>query len=367
MISRERLLSHQKELRDEWVLSVYVDGSQVDPAERRAWRRKLDAMTDALGRRLADDESLEAFQAALARIKSELHGYEGFLPHRGWVGFATEHALELAEGLPFPAIDVVRWERGPWVSPFIRALKSARPVEVALADARRARVLRYGGGTLAERQEFQADDVIDDLSDAGMMKSSATATGVRGQTARDAAQRTLQVETDRMIRRVVDAVKTAAGTGGAVILGGTPEAVAALRSGLGERLASRSLEVPSLYVDIGMSDLERHVSAAATSLTQARHMEELTSILDLAGADGRACLGAEAVEKALDVGAVDTLYLARELIDASPELTETLVRRVLDQGGDVEELGGDAGDRLADEGKGVAARLRFGTRGEGAG
>ena len=73
----------------------------------------------------------------------------------------------------------------------------------------------------------------------------------------------------------------------------------------------------------------------------------------------RGSLGWRRTYHALAAGAVDTLLLARALIESAPDDAERLVRLALAQGADVEELGEEIGARLWQEGEGVAARLRF--------
>ena len=68
---------------------------------------------------------------------------------------------------------------------------------------------------------------------------------------------------------------------------------------------------------------------------------------------------AQVAVEALKAGAVDTLLVARPLIENNPDDAESLVRLALAQGADVEEIGNDVGVRLWQDAEGVAARLRF--------
>ena len=88
-------------------------------------------------------------------------------------------------------------------------------------------------------------------------------------------------------------------------------------------------------------------------------MRQLRLLEACAGAGDRAGRGWNETYRALAAGAVDTLLLARGLIEGSPDDAERLVRLALAQGADVEELGEELGERLMRESEGVGARLRF--------
>ena len=74
MLTRDQLQSLYRELRDESVLSVYIDGGQTNPADRRVWHTAMERGLDEERRRLevhAADE-LEAFDAARALVEGDL-------------------------------------------------------------------------------------------------------------------------------------------------------------------------------------------------------------------------------------------------------------------------------------------------------
>ena len=52
MLTHDRLLELYRALADRPVLSIYVDGNQHDPAERKKWRIELERSSDRLFRRL---------------------------------------------------------------------------------------------------------------------------------------------------------------------------------------------------------------------------------------------------------------------------------------------------------------------------
>lgn len=52
MLTHDRLVKLYRELEGQDVLSVYVNGEQHDPAQRDAWRIRLDSGIAALRRRI---------------------------------------------------------------------------------------------------------------------------------------------------------------------------------------------------------------------------------------------------------------------------------------------------------------------------
>ena len=152
MLSREQLEALYRELRDAPVLSVYIDGGQSDPADRRAWKTAFETGVASERRRIeaeAPDE-VEAYDSALTLIEDALVKHKQFMPAHGWVAFATADTLHYADGVPVPMPDLVRWEQGLRAAPYVRALKQERVVVAALADRRRARVFTYRKGDVAE-------------------------------------------------------------------------------------------------------------------------------------------------------------------------------------------------------------------------
>lgn len=104
MLSRERLVELYRELRDEPVLSVYLDGDQDDPAERDVWRRHLDRQLADVRTRIEEDSDasavdLDRLGEATTRIQEKLNCFDAFLPGKGWVAFATPDQLWYSESM----------------------------------------------------------------------------------------------------------------------------------------------------------------------------------------------------------------------------------------------------------------------------
>jgi hypothetical protein len=359
MLTRRALAELSKAHENELVLSVYIARDGSDPGARGAWRLRVDGALGAIRAGLQEEGSpdLETFDRASARIGEALEGFGRVLPQEGWLGFATADGRVHAEGLPFAPPDLVRWRQGIYTAPYVRALKSTRPVVMALLDGWRARLFEYLQGQMTPAEEMIADRDPVDASDVHGSKRATSATGMRGVTRTDYAQRSLDEESKRLRKQVVETVVHMIGdNGGGVAVCGTAKATAAVKKDLEEKLPGRVVEISEPSFDSSEAELAAGAAAAASELTKARQTRLLESCWHV---PDRGSVGWKRTYHALAAGAVDTLLVARALIESAPDDAERLVRLALAQGADVEELGDDIGARLWQEGEGVAARLRF--------
>ena len=341
MLSRDKLVEFYQGLRETNVLSVYLNAEAHDPAERTAWARGLERRLKEERARIESDlpEQLSDFDAASERILGELEAYPAFLPGRGWVAFATADEVQYAESVPVSMPDLVRWEAGIRVAPYVRGLKQERAVVAALTDSRKARVFTYRDGDLVEEVDLVADTSIGDLSESAsskrgrgveMPQRAGTHSGTRGQTGTDAAQRALEESASRLHAMVVEKLEELAGSSGFVVLGGTPEVVAALAQRMGS-MGERVLARPSLHLGMSKAELKSAVEDAASELT--RHDQErlLDSVIDLARSGGKGCLGDEATEGALRERRVETLLISRALRERQSDQVDRWVGAAFEQ------------------------------------
>ncbi len=381
MMTHDRLVELYRSLKDEPVLSVYLDVDQHDPAERDAWRRRLERELGEARRAVeSNGGEHQDFEAAWERLRSELEPFEGFVGGRGWVGFASAGSLHYAEALPVPMPDLVRWEKGIRVAPYMRGLKQHRPVVVVLADRLRARILVYRNGAVEEPEDLLADTALGDLTDVGTHKRAytnrvqgpegggrGTISGVRGETATDQAQRILEVSSDRMWKELGQAVAARAGNDGFVIIGGPTETSSRLAGYLPESFADRCVERSSLHFDMSLAEVRSEAEKAAHELSSAHHAALVETIVDLARSGGRAVLGRDATERALRDMRVDTLLISSSFLRADPDFADHCAGTALLQHASVDEVGGAGGERLDAEAGGIAARVRYHVDGGGQG
>lgn len=362
MLSRERLVELFQDLREQDVLSVYVDADQRDPAQRDAWRIHLDGEIARLRRGLegAGGAALPGFDAAWGRVaeclRSEVHAS---MPKRGWVAFATADRLRYAEGVPAHMPHLVAWQRGLRAAPYVRALKQERPVLVVLVDGRRARVFEHVEGALTEHEGMLADADVGDLTDVGMRKGSARASGVRGETSTDQGRRLREVAAERLRRQLAELIDGRVGQDGIVVVGGTEEAQKQLVALLPRRLDGRVALRRSLHLDMSAAEIREEIRAAAGDLSEQGHHALVAEVVDAARSGGKGTLGAQPTFEALQGMRVDTLLLSRAFIREHPDPADHAVGLAFSQGASVEEVSGQAGGRLDREAEGIAARLRF--------
>lgn len=339
------------------VLSVYIAAEEHDPTERASWRMRLARGLDETERAI---ESGERDEFALARrhLESRLSSYTGFLPGSGWAAFVTADGVRLCKEVPAPMPDRVRWRRGPVLGPWLRTSKQLRPVAIALVDSRRARLLRYQEGELTEDVDYRADGFIDDLTDRNMSKRAATRSGVRGETATDAADRVTQREMDRLLKRVGDAI-AATGNEALIVIGGSAVAAAALRAALPAAAMQRALVEPSLYVTMTSAEVKDVVEGAASVLTQNLQRSTVQHVVDLAAGGDRAILGPAGGASAAELGQVELLLLTPRFLEHEEDRAEELIALVLNGGGAIDVVSGEAADLLDGAAAGVAVRLRY--------
>jgi hypothetical protein len=361
MLSREELVELYRDLRGEKVLSVYLDGKTNDFSERHLWRRRLEHNVSETRRAVNGraPEDTDGFGKAYSRVKEALQEYDQFLPDRGWVGFATPNRLVYGTAVRVPMPDLIRWEEGIRVAPYVRALKQDRLVVAVILDSRRARIFKYRDGTVGEPENLMAETFLGDLTDMNVSKRASSHSGVRGKTGTDAAQRFLGVGSERMMKELMDRVVDRTGDGGLLLVGGTPEAISAAVHHLPQSFGRRTLERPTLRLEMSDSEVRDEIENGASELNQRMQSELLDEVVDQARSGGRGALGPDSVEKALREGRVDTLLISRNFIRANPDYADHLVGAAFQHHGEVEELSSDGADRLDSEGEGLAARLRY--------
>ena len=99
---------------------------------------------------------------------------------------------------------------------------------VVVSDRRHTRFLEYREGSLTEKPGLVAFGDVGDVADSGVAKRAARSSGVRGATAKDLANRFLEVEADRLHQAVVERIQELVSKDGLILLGGPSETAAHL-------------------------------------------------------------------------------------------------------------------------------------------
>ena len=360
MLTNSELVALERSLREARVLSVYLDGTAEDFAAQRTWRVNLNHSLKDLRVWLADSSHAEReeFERCVTLLEERLVPLSRGIGARGWSAFITHDAVRYAEGLPVPMPTLAVWSTGACIAPYIRALKQARPVVVAVADRRKVTLFSYGNGTLERRKTIHAYANFGPVSHMGDAPRTGFHTGVRGATGRDQEQRAMLQATNRMLKQVVDEALTLAGSDGWILTGGVPRASVELAQMIAESAPGRVLNMESLDVHASDAEICKAAEQGASALRDAVDLHRIEDIVEQANGTGFVALGPAETREALQQSRVRELYLTHSFIEDHAADAEDAVRSALYQGAFVEEVSREAAHQLDGHG-GMAARLRY--------
>lgn len=360
MLTRNELIRIAHELRDRKVLSVYLDGTAPDPAERSRWRRELDerivaARGDVAG---ATHEEREAFERCVTRLREALPRGDAALRTPGWVGLIPAEGNAYVEGTSVRMPTLVAWDSGPRIAPYIRSLKQRWPALVVVADARHATLYIYAMGVLEMVEVMHAASLATDGQHMGYPPRVGFHTGTRGTAAADQNDRLRRAATEGLIGEVTHRIDALAGQHSWIFVGGIPDVASALVRALPPRLESRAYRVTNLDVHATEAQIQDVAEREARAASRERDLVRVLDLIDHEASDRLGVSGVEGVRGALEQQGVATLFFTRAFVEREPALAEGLVRAAFEQGAEVEHVSGVAGERL-DQTGGVGARLRF--------
>lgn len=363
MLSLQDLTSISRELRDEHVLTVYLDAGFDDPALRAAWRAEIDGSIRNIRRRIAAASHAEkaSFEYCVELLNHQFSAFADGVGAPGWLAFITVHGVRVSERVRSPMPTMVLWTIGACIAPYVRALKQERPVVVIVADASHTRLYRYVAGTLEPAETISADATVVEPAHMGDAPRLGFHSGTRGTTGRDASQRARHVATDRMIEDVTRRTIAMAGHDGWIIVTGIPEVGAHMARALEQLAIGRVLHLDG--VDVHATDAAVR-AAAERGASQLRDEMDLRRVAEITGEsdDHRlvAC-GPVATRSALERASVRELYVTPRFVEGHLAEAEYSVRAAIAQNAAVEEVSRAAAQRL-DQFGGVGARLRFAVR-----
>jgi hypothetical protein len=363
MLSLQDLASISRELRDEHVLTVYLDSGFDDPALRTAWREKIDRSIKNVRRHLVAASHAEkaSFEHCVELLNQRLSELAGGVGAPGWVALITVQGVRVAEKIRAPMPTLALWTIGACVAPYVRALKQERPVVVIVADASTARLYRYVRGVVEPAHILRARAVMEEPVHMGDAPRPGFHTGTRGTTGRDASRLAHRVATDRLIEEVTRRSLEMAGHDGWIIVAGIPEVGTHIARTLDGLASGRVLHLHG--VDVHSTDAGVR-AAAERGASQLRDEMDVRRVAEITGAadDPRlVTCGPAATRRALDRASVRELYLTPRFVEGHLADAEYSVRAAIAQSATIEEVSRVAAQRL-DEFGGVGARLRFAAR-----
>src|SRR5688572_5919375 len=332
MLSHAELMNLEQRLRDETVLSVYVNGEFADVAARGQWRTELRNALDAIEESLRDapHAEREAFSHARQLAQTEVDQYRNGEDAPGWLGLFTDREVHHAAVVTAPVPTVATWSQGANVAPAIRALKEARPVLVVVTDSTQVRIHRYVGHSIALEETLDREAKVDQPYHMSRPAPQGFSSGTRGRPGAEAAQRELRKATDDLLGEATDRITRLAGEDAWVIIGGIDVVAADLHGRLNKRLAERSAIVP-LDVHDSEASLAETAREHASRLRSAEDLRSVEAILSDNAAGGTGAVGLRQIDEALLNGQVHALYLTTTFVDKHPDEAVSAIRRAFDE------------------------------------
>jgi Bacterial archaeo-eukaryotic release factor family 10 len=360
MLTHTQLVALHRSLRDERVLSVYIDGTATDPATQRSWRMQLNHGLTDLRTWLegSSHNEREEFEKCVRVLDATLERFPVSIGAPGWAAFITKEGVRDAQQLPAPVPTLAVWSTGACLAPYMRVLKQSRPVFVVITDATKAGLYRYHVGKLTHVETIRAHHVVEPALHMGGPPRQGFHTGTRGSAGRDSAQRSLLSGRDRMLAETVARIGALAREDEWILVGGIKRVAAHLAQDFASVAPNRVLELPSLDVHLSEAEIARAAAAGASALRDAFDARRVAEISEKAGAHGLGVIGATDTEAALGQASVRELYITHRYLEDHGADAEAAVRAALDQDASVEEVSGQAAEQLDSLG-GMAASLRF--------
>jgi peptide subunit release factor 1 (eRF1) len=378
MISQSDLsrLSHYPSGPDSLILSLYVN---IDQSNAANLNRGFETRVESLFREVEENQnshegSKQRFAAECQRVREFLKDY---VP-RGKAlvvfsdskeGFWWQHDLqvELLTGM--------RWSTHLWVRPLLEVIEDHERFAVVLIDKHHARILTVDAGGMEQQAEVISDVAgkhvttgTDHIWSQGQMDRDHS-NHVQSHAKRVADELTSVLERMRLQR---------------IVIGGPVEATSVFTGELPKRLQQMIIGTISAPVDANHDRLITELRAVQERAEHADESKTVDAMITSAMKGERAVLGLLDTLGAIQGGRVYQLVVAKEFraagkecnacqhlfadgvercsfcggqLEEAPDLINRASHRVLDMGGKVHLVSGEAAAKLAEAG--IGAVLRF--------
>jgi len=361
---------------DSFILSLYVN---IDQSNAANLNRGFETRVESLFRQVAENQnshqgSKQRFDAECKRVRQFLSGYvpKGkalvvFSDSKQDFWWQRDLQVELPTGL--------RWSPQLWVRPLLEVIEEHDRFGVVLIDKHHARILAVDAGGMEQQAEV--------MSDVPQKHATTGSDHIfsQGQMDRDHTNH-VQSHAKRVaeeLASVIDRMKLKR-----IVIGGPVEATAAFASALPKRFQQMIIGTITAPVDAGHDRLINELRAVQEKAEHEDEARIVDAMITAAMKGERAVLGLSDTLGAIQEGRVYRLVVARDFrvegkecgschvlisdgngkcsfcggrLEAAPDLINRASHRVLDMGGKVQLVSGEAAAKLADAG--IGAVLRF--------
>lgn len=317
---------------------------------------------------------VEAFNTSAARVERYLT--DGFLPTDAGVAVFSSNGLDyfFAVPLPLPPREQVVWHMLPHLEPLVSAIDEYERVAVVLMDKEKSRLFTVYLGEIEERQAFE-DEVPGKQATGGWFGLAQTRYARHHEEhVRRHVQRTISSLTTLLRKRPFDRL----------LLAGPDEALAMLRHLLPRSLRTRLAGTLDLELFASDADVLTAARVAARAIERQEELNAVNELIDAAVSSRHVALGVADAVAALNEGRVHALLMADAFAAPGRECSgcghlvpgtgacpgcgaaaddvdafrEPMVRHALAQGARIEEVAGEAAERLL-EYDGIGAWTRY--------
>ena len=361
---------------DSLILSLYVN---IDQSIAANLNRGFETRVESLFRQAAEDQnshqgSRQRFEAECDRVREFLRDYvpKGkalvvFSDSKQNFWWQHDLQVELPTG--------VRWSPQPWVRPLLEVVEDHDRIGVVLIDKHRARILAVDAAGMEQQAEI-VSDVPNKHATTGSDHIMS-----QGQMDRDHlnhVQSHAKRVADELVT-VVDRLKLER-----IVIGGPVAATSVFIGALPKRIEQMVIGTISAQFDAGP---ERLINELRIVQEKAEHQDEsktVDAMITAAMKGERGVLGLSDTLGAIQAGRVYRLIVARDFraegkecaschvltsdgldscsfcggkLNAAPDLINRASHRVLDMGGKVQLVSGEAATKLS--AAGIGALLRF--------
>lgn len=378
MISHDDLsqLNHYPSGPESLILSLYVN---IDQSNAANLNRGFETRVESLFREVAENQnshegSKQRFDVECRRVREFLRDYvpKGkalvvFSDSKQDFWWQRDLQVELPTGL--------RWSPQLWVRPLLEVIEEHDRFAVVLIDKHHARILTVDAGGMEQQAE-----VVSDVPNKHATTGSDHIWS-QGQMDRDHTNH-VQSHAKRVadeLASVIDRMKLKR-----IVVGGPVEATSLFTGGLPKRIQQMIIGTISAPVDANHDRLITELRAVQEKAEQEDEARSVDAMITAAMKGERAVLGLSDTLGAIHAGRVYRLVVARDFrvdgkecsgchvlvsdgnakcsfcggeLEAAPDLINRASHRVLDMGGNVQLVSGEAAAKLAEAG--IGALLRF--------